>query len=162
MPDKSLIERSPVRIFDRAIGDGDHGVNMQRGFEAVLAEIDTIAGQDPDAALKALGEDPLVLQAKEGLALINGTNFSTSCLALTQHDAAVLARTADVACALGLEALGGHARAALSEYLTEVRPKWAKPSSRSCFVTARGKAMTHSFAFGRHTIRDKNETSVFP
>jgi integrase/recombinase XerD len=38
--------------------------------------------------------------------------------------------------------LGGHARAALSEYLTEVRPKWAKPSARSCFVTARGKAMT--------------------
>jgi integrase/recombinase XerD len=38
--------------------------------------------------------------------------------------------------------LGGHARAALSEYLTEVRPKWAKPSARSCFVTARGNAMT--------------------
>ena len=38
--------------------------------------------------------------------------------------------------------LGAHARAALAEYLVTVRPKWAKPSSRACFVTARGKAMT--------------------
>jgi integrase/recombinase XerD len=38
--------------------------------------------------------------------------------------------------------LGAHARAALAEYLATVRPKWAKPSSRACFVTARGKAMT--------------------
>jgi len=38
--------------------------------------------------------------------------------------------------------LGEHARAALEEYLAEVRPKWAKQSARACFVTARGKAMT--------------------
>jgi len=38
--------------------------------------------------------------------------------------------------------LGDHARAALTHYLAEVRRSWAKPSSRSCFVTARGKAMT--------------------
>ncbi len=38
--------------------------------------------------------------------------------------------------------LGAHARAALAEYLATVRPKWAKPASRACFVTARGKAMT--------------------
>jgi integrase/recombinase XerD len=38
--------------------------------------------------------------------------------------------------------LGAHAREALGRYLSDVRPKWAKPSSRSCFVTARGKAMT--------------------
>ena len=38
--------------------------------------------------------------------------------------------------------LGAHARAAMSEYLSKVRGKWARPSSRACFVTARGKAMT--------------------
>ena len=38
--------------------------------------------------------------------------------------------------------LGAHARASLGEYLAEVRPKWAKPASRACFVTARGKGMT--------------------
>jgi integrase/recombinase XerD len=38
--------------------------------------------------------------------------------------------------------LGAHARAAMGEYLAKVRGKWARPSSRACFVTARGKAMT--------------------
>jgi integrase/recombinase XerD len=38
--------------------------------------------------------------------------------------------------------IGAHARAALAEYLSAVRPKWARPASRACFLTARGKAMT--------------------
>ncbi|MBT8454064.1 MAG: site-specific tyrosine recombinase XerD [Deltaproteobacteria bacterium] len=38
--------------------------------------------------------------------------------------------------------IGAHARAALADYLSAVRPKWARPASRSCFLTARGKAMT--------------------
>jgi integrase/recombinase XerD len=38
--------------------------------------------------------------------------------------------------------IGAHARAAISQYLAEVRSRWARPSSRACFVTARGKAMT--------------------
>jgi integrase/recombinase XerD len=38
--------------------------------------------------------------------------------------------------------IGDHARSALAEYLTEVRPRWAKPASRACFVTSRGKPMT--------------------
>lgn len=38
--------------------------------------------------------------------------------------------------------IGDHARVTLVEYLTDVRPRWASPSGRACFVTARGKAMT--------------------
>ena len=38
--------------------------------------------------------------------------------------------------------LGAHARDALTQYLADVRPKWARPSARACFVTARGKEMT--------------------
>jgi integrase/recombinase XerD len=38
--------------------------------------------------------------------------------------------------------IGAHARAAISQYLTEVRSRWARPSSRACFLTARGRAMT--------------------
>lgn len=38
--------------------------------------------------------------------------------------------------------IGSHARAATVEYLTKVRPKWARPASRACFVTSRGKSMT--------------------
>jgi len=41
--------------LDRAIGDGDHGINMKRGAEAVLAEIDLIAAKPMPDALKAIG-----------------------------------------------------------------------------------------------------------
>jgi integrase/recombinase XerD len=42
--------------------------------------------------------------------------------------------------------IGAHARTAIAEYLATVRPKWARPASRACFVTARGTAMTrHGF-----------------
>jgi integrase/recombinase XerD len=38
--------------------------------------------------------------------------------------------------------LGAPSRAAMSQYLTDVRPGWARPAERGCFVTARGKRMT--------------------
>lgn len=38
--------------------------------------------------------------------------------------------------------IGEHARAALADYLRRVRPRWTKPASRACFLTARGKSMT--------------------
>ena len=41
--------------LDRAIGDGDHGINMKRGAEAVLAEIDQIVVKPMPDALKAIG-----------------------------------------------------------------------------------------------------------
>ena len=41
--------------LDAAIGDGDHGVNMDRGMQAVLAKLDGVSGNDVGAALKAVG-----------------------------------------------------------------------------------------------------------
>lgn len=41
--------------LDQAIGDGDHGTNMQRGFEAVLAVADDLAGMSESGALAAAG-----------------------------------------------------------------------------------------------------------
>src|SRR5262249_20304919 len=46
--------------LDRAIGDGDHGLNMKRGFEAVLADADALAGKPLDELLKG-GGAPLVM-----------------------------------------------------------------------------------------------------
>ena len=48
---------------------------------------------------------------KEGLALVNGANFSASMLALAVYDAERLAETADICAALALEALSGCTRA---------------------------------------------------
>jgi dihydroxyacetone kinase-like protein len=45
-----------LTVLDQAIGDGDHGANMKRGFEAVLGKLDAIGAQPLDEALKALGK----------------------------------------------------------------------------------------------------------
>jgi histidine ammonia-lyase len=58
-------------------------------------------------ALRATGLAPVELQAKEGLALINGTALITGMGALAAAEAARLVRTADVAGALSLDALKG-------------------------------------------------------
>ena len=42
--------------LDAAIGDADHGINMQRGMSAVIAKVDAEAGeQDVGALLKTVG-----------------------------------------------------------------------------------------------------------
>ena len=58
-------------------------------------------------ALSAAGLKPICLDAGEGLALINGTQFMAGIGALAVHDADRLARTADVACSISLEVLMG-------------------------------------------------------
>jgi histidine ammonia-lyase len=58
-------------------------------------------------ALAGAGLEPIRLEAKEGLSLINGTQFMTAVLALGLVRARRLARAADIACALSVEALQG-------------------------------------------------------
>lgn len=59
------------------------------------------------AAMKAAGIRPVVLEAKEGLALNNGTQAMTAIGVLAFHDAERLADIADIACAMSLEAVKG-------------------------------------------------------
>ncbi|BCM16858.1 dihydroxyacetone kinase subunit DhaL [Mesorhizobium sp. J8] len=44
-----------LTALDQAIGDGDHGLNMKRGFEAVRAEAGAFAAKPLPDALKAVG-----------------------------------------------------------------------------------------------------------
>lgn len=44
-----------LTALDSAIGDGDHGINMKRGFDAVAADIDAIAAKPVPEALRAIG-----------------------------------------------------------------------------------------------------------
>jgi dihydroxyacetone kinase-like protein len=41
--------------LDSAIGDADHGINMDRGFQAVLEKIEGLTARDIGAAFKAVG-----------------------------------------------------------------------------------------------------------
>ncbi|HEV7908857.1 MAG TPA: dihydroxyacetone kinase subunit DhaL [Pseudonocardiaceae bacterium] len=44
--------RDELVELDRAIGDGDHGENMKRGFTAVVSKLDTATPDSPGAVLK--------------------------------------------------------------------------------------------------------------
>ncbi len=72
-------------------------------------------------ALRAAGIAPLVLQAKEGLALLNGTQAMLALLALALRDAEIAADTADIAASLSLDALRG-SPAAFDERIAGARP----------------------------------------
>src|ERR1041385_3967169 len=41
--------------LDAAIGDADHGINMDRGFQAVAAKLSTMGDADIGALLKTVG-----------------------------------------------------------------------------------------------------------
>jgi histidine ammonia-lyase len=58
-------------------------------------------------ALREVGIEPLILEAKEGLALLNGTQLMSAIGALLLADADRLVRTASVAAAMSVEALLG-------------------------------------------------------
>ena len=72
-------------------------------------------------ALAAAGLEPMELQAKEGLALLNGTQLMTAIGALAMADAAILVLTADVTGAMSLEAMLGTA-SAFDDALISARP----------------------------------------
>ncbi len=59
-------------------------------------------------ALNLCNIEPLVLQARDGLALINGSNMLTGMAALTLHDADLWIKSHDIATAMTLEALNAN------------------------------------------------------
>jgi histidine ammonia-lyase len=71
---------------------------------------DDPAVQPGSASLAAVGLVPVTLEAKEGLALINGTQPSTAVAALAALAAGRLTRAADLAAALSIDGLRGSVR----------------------------------------------------
>jgi phosphoenolpyruvate---glycerone phosphotransferase subunit DhaL len=51
-----IASNAELTALDQAIGDGDHGANMKRGFEAILSKLDAIAAQPPGEAVTAIGK----------------------------------------------------------------------------------------------------------
>src|SRR6266702_3202611 len=73
-----------------------------------LAMIGEGEGEGEDGPpLRARRLEPITLEAKEGLAFVNGTQAQTGLAALLVHDAWVLWRTAHAAAAMSLEAVRG-------------------------------------------------------
>lgn len=72
---EQVIASAPtLTALDQAIGDGDHGINMKRGFEAVLGKLDVLGAQPPDEALRTIGKT-LVMTVGGASGPLYGTFF---------------------------------------------------------------------------------------
>jgi histidine ammonia-lyase len=106
------------------------------------------------AALAAAGIEPPVLTAKEGLALINGTDGILGMLVLALADLAVLLRTADISAAMTVEALLGTDRA-FSADLQALRPHPGQAASaRNLMRVMASSAIVASHRYGDSRVQD--------
>ena len=98
--------------------------------------------------------EPLVLQAKEGLALINGTDGMLGMLLLAIADLHALLRVADVAAAMSVEALLGTDRA-FAEDLVALRPQPGQAASATNLRSLlAGSAIVASHRYGDDRVQD--------
>jgi histidine ammonia-lyase len=102
---------------------------------------DLLPGAD---ALAAAGLTPTRLAAKEGLSLVNGTQFMAAFGALGVARARRLAKTADLACALSLEALQG-SRTSFIPQIHRLRPlRGQRDSAANVFRLLEGSAINEA------------------
>jgi len=119
----------------RAQGDPPHG----RPSAEVLAEH---------------GITPLELAPKEGLSLVNGTEPMQALLAFSVHDAQMLVKAADLACALSIEALLGTDRP-YDERVQVIRPHPGQlDSAANLRALLAGSPLLASHRHSRHAVQD--------
>ena len=105
-------------------------------------------------ALAESGLEPLVLEAKEGLALTNGTDGMLAMLCLACADAELLLATADVSAAMSVEALLGTDQAFLPE-LVALRPQRGQAASAAAMrAVLAGSAVVASHRHGDPRVQD--------
>jgi histidine ammonia-lyase len=113
-------------------------------------------------ALREVGLEPLTLEAKEGLALLNGTQMMGAVGALVLADADRLVRTASVAAALSVEALLGTEVAFAAAY------QLARPHPGQIAVAAelrhllRGSTLQVSHHQQAHKVQDAYSLRCVP
>jgi histidine ammonia-lyase len=106
------------------------------------------------AALADAGIDPIALVAKEGLALINGTDGSLGMLALAIGDLRGLLRVADIAASMSVEALLGTDRAFTAD-LVALRPQPGQAQSAANMLELlRGSEIVASHREGDPRVQD--------
>jgi phosphoenolpyruvate---glycerone phosphotransferase subunit DhaL len=76
--------RDELTRLDGAIGDADHGTNLERGFDAVATKLPDLAGKDIGAVLKTVGLT-LVSTVGGSSGPLYGTAFIRSGIALADQ-----------------------------------------------------------------------------
>jgi histidine ammonia-lyase len=106
----ALIAMLNADVHPRIPSRGSVGASGDLAPLAHLALVLVGEGETLDRTLAEAGLAPIGLDAKEGLALINGTQPSTAALALAWRDAMRVADAVDVAAAMSIDALRGSAK----------------------------------------------------
>ena len=99
MAKKIEAEKDYLTQLDNEIGDGDHGINLARGFEAVEKKLPSLAGGDIGALLKGIG-----MQLVSTVGGASGPHYGTAfmkagmaCKGLTELDGPAFVKAMEAA-----------------------------------------------------------------
>jgi histidine ammonia-lyase len=113
-------------------------------------------------ALRRYGLKPVRLTAKEGLALINGTQMMTAYAALAVQQARALAGIADIAAAMSVEALRG-SETPFDERIQKLRPyEGQKNVASNLRRMMAGSDLRESHRFGDPRVQDAYSMRCIP
>ncbi len=128
-----------------------HAALCLAGEGWTLADGEAVPARD---ALARAGLEPVELEAKEGLALVNGTDGMLAILILALEDLRVLLKTADVTAAMSIEALLGTDRV-YREDLHVLRPHPGQlASARNIYRLLAGSPIVASHRESPHLVQD--------
>ena len=99
MAKKIEAEKEYLTELDNEIGDGDHGINLARGFEAVEKKLPSLAGGDIGVLLKGVGMQ-LVATVGGASGPLYGTAFmkaGMACKGLTEIDGPAFVKAMEAA-----------------------------------------------------------------
>ena len=137
---EALVDDEDEERKGRKARKEDIGTEEKKALPASRA-LRSISGAD---ALTRAGLTPLRLGPKEGLALINGTQPSTAVLALALAGAEQVARAADIAAALSIDALRGSIHP-FEARIHEARPfRGQRSAAANIEALMRGSGINHS------------------
>ena len=111
--------------LDRAIGDGDHGLNMLRGFAAIAAQRDALAALPLAAALEAMGT-LLVMTVGGASGPLFGSLLIAMGKAAARDDASVLAMLDEGVAAVKRRGKSDRGEKTMLDVLVPVQLAWAQ------------------------------------
>lgn len=79
-------QKSQLTALDRAIGDGDHGENLDRGFQAVLGKLDALEPAAAPGAVLKLVATTLISTVGGAAGPLYGTAFLKAAMAAGDRD----------------------------------------------------------------------------
>lgn len=118
--------------------------------------------EDAARALRRAGLKPVKLAAKEGLALINGTQMMTAYAALAVHEALRLCKLADIAAAISVEALRG-SDTPYDNRIHRLRPfKGQRAAARNMRAMMKGSEIRESHRYDDPRVQDAYSMRCVP